>query len=101
MCDNEKSEAWTVQLKVDETQTEFKINTGADINMMNEDTFHSLTPERALEPSDLPINSPGGELHCFGCLDIMFNHKKKKNTHPKFMLSVGIKSTICLADRFQ
>ena len=60
---NETSEQWTVQLQVDSTPMEFKIDTGADVTVISEDTFHILTPERTLAPPDIPLDSPGGELH--------------------------------------
>lgn len=41
VCD-EKSEQWTVQLQVDTTLVEFKIDTGADVTVISEDTFHTL-----------------------------------------------------------
>lgn len=55
VCDaNETSEQWTVQLQVNFTPTKFTV--------INEDTLHTLTPERTLAPPDNPLDSPGGEL---------------------------------------
>lgn len=65
MCDaRHKSDQWTVQLHVDSTPVEFKIDTGADVTVISEKTFHTLTPERRLKPPDIPLDSPGGELLC-------------------------------------
>lgn len=73
---NDKSEAWTVKLNVDSVPVEFKIDTGADVNVINEETFHSLT-QKVLQPSDLPLDSPGGELFCLGCLNATVGYKLK------------------------
>ena len=72
---NETSEQWTVQLQVDSTPMEFKIDTGADVTVISEDTFHILTPERTLAPPDIPLDSPGGELLCR--FDATASHKGK------------------------
>ena len=73
----ETSEQWTVQLQVDSTPIEFKIDTGADVTVMSEDAFHTLTPERTLAPPDIPLESPGGELLCLGRLEVTASHKGK------------------------
>lgn len=55
---------------------EFKIDTGADVNVMNEDTFHSLA-QKVLKPSELSLDSPGGELLCLGGLNVTIGDKGK------------------------
>lgn len=78
VCDaNETSEQWTMQLQVDSTPIEFKIDTGADVTIINEDTFHILTPERTLAPPDISLDSPGGELLCLGRFNATVIHKRK------------------------
>lgn len=78
VCDvNDKSEQWTVQLQVDSTPVEFKIDTGADVTVISEDTFHTLRGERALDPPDIPLESPGGELLFLGCFNATVSHKGK------------------------
>lgn len=74
---NETSERWTVQLQVDSTPIEFKIDTAADVTVINEDTFDTLTPERTLAPPDIPLDSPGGELLCLGRFNATVSHKGK------------------------
>lgn len=70
------SDSWTVKLKVDAVPAEFRIDTGADVNVMNEDTFHSLA-QKVLQPSELSLDSPGGELLCLGCLNVTVGYKGK------------------------
>lgn len=43
---NEQSEAWTVQLLVHSIPVEFKIDTGTDVNLINEHTLHTFAPEK-------------------------------------------------------
>lgn len=73
----DKSEAWTVVLQVDSVPLEFKIDTEAEVNVVNEDTFHTLKQKKTLQPSDLPPDSPGGELLCLGCLNVTVGYKGK------------------------
>lgn len=73
----DKSEAWTVVLRVDSVPAEFKIDTGADVNVVNEDTFHTLKQKKTLQPSDLPPDSPRKELLRLGCLNVTVGYKGK------------------------
>lgn len=47
---NVQNEVWTIQLKVYITPVEFKDDTGANVNVINEDAFHTFSPDRTLEP---------------------------------------------------
>lgn len=87
LCDaSDKSEQWTVQLHVDSTPVEFKIDTGADVTVISEDTFHTLAPERRLEPPDIPLDSPGGELLCLGRFDATIKHKGRDYTFTAYIV---------------
>ena len=59
---------------------EFKVDTGADVNIVCEDTYHSLIPNRPLKPAAIPLDSPGGELQCLGQFQSTVTYKGK--THP-------------------
>lgn len=59
---------------------EFKIDTGADANILCEDAFHKLTPPRTLEPADIPLDSPGGELLCLGRFNATVSYKGNVNS---------------------
>lgn len=87
VCDaSDKSEQWTVQLHADSTPVEFKIDTGADVTVISEDTFHTLAPERRLEPPDIPLDSPGGELLCLGRFDATIKHKGRGYTFTAYVV---------------
>ncbi|KAK0146758.1 hypothetical protein N1851_013875 [Merluccius polli] len=74
------SEQWAVKLLVGSTPVEFKIDTGADVNIIREETYHSLRPKTPLEPADIALDSPGGELQCIGQFQSTVAYKGK--THP-------------------
>ncbi|KAK0145431.1 hypothetical protein N1851_015677 [Merluccius polli] len=74
------SEQWAVKLLVGSTPVEFKIDTGADVNIIREETYHSLRPKTPLEPANIPLDSPGGELQCIGQFQSTVAYKGK--THP-------------------
>lgn len=74
------SEQWAVKLLVGSTPVEFKIDTGADVNIIREETYHSLRPKTPLEPASIPLDSPGGELQCIGQFQSTVAYKGK--THP-------------------
>ena len=71
---------WAVELRVGSTPVDFKIDTGADVSVICDETYHSLIPKRPLEPADLPLDSPGGELQCIGQFQSTVTYKGK--THP-------------------
>ncbi|XP_024117381.1 uncharacterized protein K02A2.6, partial [Oryzias melastigma] len=83
---NEKAEAWTVLLQVESCPVQFKIDTGADVNVINEGTFHTLDKVKVLKPSDLPLDSPGGELSCLGCFDAAVCYKGKSYTSRMYVV---------------
>ncbi len=74
------SEQWAVKLMVGSTPVEFKVDTGADVSVIRENTYHSLTPKSPLEPADVPLDSPGDELQCPGQIQSTVTYKGK--THP-------------------
>lgn len=74
------SEQWSVQLLVGSTPVEFKIDTGADVSVINEHTYHSPIPKGPPQPSEIPLDSPGGELQCLGKTQSTVIYKGK--THP-------------------
>uniref|UniRef100_A0A3B1ITQ0 Gypsy retrotransposon integrase-like protein 1 n=1 Tax=Astyanax mexicanus TaxID=7994 RepID=A0A3B1ITQ0_ASTMX len=74
------SEQWTVKLLVGSTPVDFKIDTGADVSIISEETYHSLFPKRPLETAKIPLDSPGGELECIGQVQSTVTYKGE--THP-------------------
>lgn len=73
----ESSKQWAIELLVGSTPVEFKIDTGADMSIIREETNHSLIPKSPLEPADIPLDSPGGALQCIGETQSTVTYKKK------------------------
>lgn len=65
-------EQWAVELLVG-----FKIDAGADVTIIREETYHSLVPKGPLKPTDIPLDSPGGELQCRGQMESTVTYKGK------------------------
>ncbi|KAK0146533.1 hypothetical protein N1851_014140 [Merluccius polli] len=77
-ADQSGAERWTEQINIGNTPVRFKIDTGADVTVMNLQTFESLKPERKLLTYSGPIDSPGGALHIMGQFTASSLHKQKK-----------------------
>jgi transposase InsO family protein len=69
---------WTVKLNICHTPVSFKIDTGADVCIMSEETFKSLSQVTKLHPAKAMLCSPGGQLNCIGQFTANVWHKDKK-----------------------
>ena len=90
-------EQWAVELLVGSTPVDFKIDTGADVNVICEETYHSLMPKRALQPAEMPLDSPGGELQCIGQFQSTVTYKGK--THPLTAYVIRVRTVNNLLSR--
>lgn len=79
-------ELWTVQFKIGATPVKFKIDTGADTNVMGVETFSRLVPQRKLEPSNVTLYSPGGQLDCLGKFTTNIKYKGKPYSFPIYVI---------------
>ena len=73
------AEHWTEQIYVGHTPVRFRIDTGADVTVMNLKTFNELIPERKLEAPSGALESPGGALDIMGQFTASTLHKKRKH----------------------
>ena len=64
--DSKENRPWTVNLKIKDTNVTFKIDTGADVSIISERTFHSLKRKPLLKKSKAILTSPGGRLQVKG-----------------------------------
>ena len=71
------AEQWVIELQVGSTPVDFKIDTGADVTVISEATYNSLTPSTPLEPSHIPLEGPGGKLKCIGRIESTVTYKGK------------------------
>ena len=60
------SQPWYVSLNVCQSTLEFKIDTGADVSVISEDTWKLLKDCPKLKSSKVTLHSPGGELESCG-----------------------------------
>lgn len=63
---NDKNDAWFVNLPVSGTQVRFKIDTGADVSVLTQKTYDSLSQAPLLSPSRASLLSPGGKIEVCG-----------------------------------
>lgn len=66
MSTNSDKEHWQVKLKLNGKLTSFKIDTGADITVIPEATYNSLSQRPPLKPTTAVLCSPGGTIMCVG-----------------------------------
>ena len=62
-------------LKVCDYPVIFKIDTGPDITIMSDVTFHRISRQPKLTPVNSPLLSPGGKLNCRGKFTATVNFK--------------------------
>ena len=60
-----QSSSWTVQLKIQDVDIHFKIDTGADVSVIPEDVWREMGAPQLTKPQ-ARLTSPGGELPCLG-----------------------------------
>ena len=65
LCD-ERSQPWTVELPICGSFLKFKIDTGADISVLSESTYHQLSQKPPLQPCNISLMSPGGQVPSVG-----------------------------------
>ena len=58
--------AWYVTLPVWRNRLRFKIDTGADVTVISEETWRAMSDKPALTPTSVNLNSAGGELKAVG-----------------------------------
>lgn len=66
------------QITRGQTPVTFRIGTGADVTVMNQETFNTLIPKRHLEESKGLLDSPGGALDIMGQCTASTLHKNRK-----------------------
>ena len=57
---------WTVDVIMNNTTVNFKIDTGADVSVINEERYSQLEPKPILTINTTTLSSPGGNVDCIG-----------------------------------
>ena len=67
--------------------TQFKIDTGAEVSAMNEQTFNSMTPSTTLNKPSKVLHGPSRQpLNTLGSVTVLLAHKGKFTTHEVFVI---------------
>ncbi|XP_024119315.1 uncharacterized protein LOC112140549 [Oryzias melastigma] len=61
-----EDEKWFADIHVNGTVVRFRIDTGADITVISENTYHNLPKRPSLEETKATFTSPGGKMVCKG-----------------------------------
>ena len=57
---------WHVELEINDTIVDFKIDSGADVTVISDETYNRLKKRSKLKSTKTPLDSPGGKLKCIG-----------------------------------
>lgn len=67
----------TVNITIGNTPVVFKIDTRADVTIINKQTFQNLQKKHELCKANVILNTPGGQLTCVGQFRSHIKHKAK------------------------
>ena len=70
------NDAWFVTLNVRCTRFRFKINTGADVTAISEETWLSMRNKPELQPTTVNLNSVGGQVNACGKFSATTRYKQ-------------------------
>jgi hypothetical protein len=73
----QKSAPWEVSLNILSNHVKFKIDTGADISLMDVAVYHNMKNKPVLSPSSAKLMSPGGTVKTVGEFVANVTHKGK------------------------
>ena len=71
-----KTDDWTISLQVGQHPIRFKVDSGADVNVLSLQQFSQLHPRPALLPAQYQISSVGGTLDVVGVCREQVKHKQ-------------------------
>lgn len=84
---NRQIDQWTVEIVIGATPVKYKIEKGADLNVIEKETFNMLISEQRLVQSNIPpMNSPGGQLNCMGKFQANATYKEKHYSFPVYVI---------------
>ncbi len=65
-CKDHRDDAWYVDLKLNGISLPFKIDTGADLSVLGEESYKKIQNKPILEPTEISLMSPGGRVNALG-----------------------------------
>lgn len=79
--DNKNERAkWTVELEINNVPITLKIDTGADVTVINQSIYKLMKTTTELQPPNSKFVSPGGDLTCMGLFETTTMYKEKQYT---------------------
>ena len=57
---------WTIMLPTGGSQVKYKVDTGADVTLMDANTYKNLPQKPPISPTNAKLMSPGGRVACLG-----------------------------------
>lgn len=75
---SEADKPWKVKLTVFGTDVDFKIDTGADVSVLTEETWRTLSRHVLLSAVTTNLNSVGGRLECLGSFQTPVSWRSKR-----------------------
>lgn len=79
---NDDEAVWKINLKICGKTVTFKIDSGADISVMGEPTYHALQNRPKLESANTALFGPGGRINCLGVFTAETSCKGKNFVFP-------------------
>lgn len=84
-CPN--TEPWLVTLNINQTDVQFKVDTGADVTCITEDTYNGMTSKPELRKSSVNLSSPAGPLTTLGQFTAETRHKGRVYSFPVHVIN--------------
>ena len=66
---------WRVELELEGSKVSFKIDTGADVNVVSKSTWEFLRKPRLFPVRNITLSSPGGDLSLLGQFETKLNRR--------------------------
>ena len=84
--DNADDSPWMTKVEIKKTKLNFKIDTGADVSVMSNQTYKKLQPRPELQSTTASLRSPGGKLDCKGYFETEVQTEKGSGQLKIFVL---------------
>ena len=73
----ETSSAWYHPVEVNGKKIDFKLDSGADLTLITQNTYHEIVPKPKLDRVNFKLNSPGGRVRIVGQFVAHSEHQGK------------------------
>ena len=84
---------WIVSMTINNSEIDFKLDTGADVTVITEDTWERLKPKPQISAVTMRLSSPGGKVCCIGKFTTKLHHESTSKNCEIFVIR-GTKSNL-------